>query len=329
MTQTLADLGEAELLRRLARFAPPGQLEDDTAQLQQPTADLLINTDVLVESIHFSDATTASTDVGWRAVAANLSDLAASGVDQILGITVGLVAPGHTPWNWVEGVYNGIDSILQDSGGVLLGGDCSQGPVRMLSITALGTLGTLRLHRSQAMPGDWIVVSGAHGLSRLGLALLLKDASLLGITLPGSLKEQAIQQHQRPLPRLDALKSLVRCKPEQLPWRAGGTDSSDGLFQAIDCLCRSSGCGAVLDKTKLPQAEGWPDGPLWQRWCLSGGEDFELVVTLPAAWAKAWMDVQPSCRQVGVVTDQPQAIIWSDDNAPVVAEGFVHYGGAS
>ncbi len=325
MTQTLADLGEAELLRRLARFAPPGQLDDDTAQLQQPSADLLINTDVLVESIHFSDATTASADVGWRAVAANLSDLAASGVDQILGITVGLVAPGHTPWSWVEGVYRGIDSLLEVSGGVLLGGDCSQGPVRMISITAIGTLGPLRLHRSQARPGDWIVVSGAHGLSRLGLALLLEDPSLLGVTLPSALKEQAIRQHQRPQPKLDALKLLVTCKPEELPWRAGGTDSSDGLLQAIDCLCRSSGCGAVLDKTKLPQACGWPDGPHWQRWCLSGGEDFELVVTLPPAWAKAWIDLQPSSRQVGVITDQAEAIVWSDDNAPVVSEGFAHY----
>ena len=325
MTQTLADLGEAELLRRLARFAPPGQFDDDTAQLQQPPGDLLVNTDMLVEAIHFSDATTAAVDVGWRAVAANLSDLAASGVDQILGITVGLVAPGHTPWNWVEGVYRGIDSLLQDSGGVLLGGDCSRGPIRMLSITALGTLGPLRLHRSQARPGDRIVVSGAHGLSRLGLALLLEDSALQGVTLPDALKELAIRQHQRPQPKLDALRSLVACKPKQVPWRAGGTDSSDGLLQAIDCLCRNSGCGAVLDKTKLPRAGGWPDGPLWQRWCLSGGEDFELVVTLPEPWAKAWIDAQPSCRQVGVISDQAKAIVWSDDDTLVVAEGFTHY----
>lgn len=325
MTQTLADLGEAELLRRLARFAPPGQLDDDTAQLQRPSADLLVNTDVLVETIHFSDATTAPSDVGWRAVAANLSDLAASGVDHVQGITVGLVAPGDTPWRWVEGVYSGIDSLLRESGGVLLGGDCSQGPIRMLSITALGTVGPLRLHRSQARPGDWIVVSGAHGLSRLGLALLLEDSLLKGVNLPAGLKNQAIQQHQRPCPRLEALKSLVNCKPVSLPWRAGGTDSSDGLLQAIDSLCRSSGCGAVLHKGMLPRAEGWPDGPLWQRWCLSGGEDFELVVTLPEPWAKAWIDAQPSCRKVGVISDQANAIVWSDDDTLVVAEGFTHY----
>ena len=77
----------------------------------------------------------------WRAVAANLSDLAASGAIGIDGITVALVAPGTTPWNWVEGVYEGIGEALQRFGGVLLGGDCSGGEQRLLSITALGRLG--------------------------------------------------------------------------------------------------------------------------------------------------------------------------------------------
>ena len=106
MTPTLAELGEAELLKRLARFAPPGQLDDDTACLGSDPRPLLVNSDVLVDGIHFSDATTDAHDVGWRAVAANLSDLAASGAVSIDGITVALVAPGTTPWSWVEGVYN-------------------------------------------------------------------------------------------------------------------------------------------------------------------------------------------------------------------------------
>ena len=101
---------------------------------------MLINTDVLVDGIHFSDATTTAMDVGWRAVAANLSDLAASGAVDIDGITVALVAPGHTRWDWVDGVYQGISAALGQYGGVLLGGDCSKGEQRLLSITALGRL---------------------------------------------------------------------------------------------------------------------------------------------------------------------------------------------
>ena len=66
MTVTLGDLGEAELLRRLARFAPPGQLSDDTAALNADSRPLLVNTDVVVDGVHFSDATTSAADVGWR-----------------------------------------------------------------------------------------------------------------------------------------------------------------------------------------------------------------------------------------------------------------------
>ena len=104
MSPTLADLSEAELLKRLARFAPPAQLSDDTAAVPSDRRPLLINTDVAVDGIHFSDATTTPTDVGWRAVAANLSDLAASGAVEIEGIPVALVAPGRTSWDWVDGV---------------------------------------------------------------------------------------------------------------------------------------------------------------------------------------------------------------------------------
>ena len=141
-SETLADLGEWELIRRLGAFAPPGQFADDAALVAEPcdAPALVVNTDVLVEGIHFSDATTAAADVGWRAAAANLSDLAAMGCLEVVGITVGLVAPASTPWSWVEGVYGGLREALDAYGGVLLGGDCSGGAQRLLAITAIGRL---------------------------------------------------------------------------------------------------------------------------------------------------------------------------------------------
>ena len=102
--ETLADLGEWELIRRLGAFAPRDQFSDDAALLSDPSdpaGALVVNTDVLVEGIHFSDATTGAGDVGWRAAAANLSDLAAMGATEVVGITVALVAPSGTAWNWV------------------------------------------------------------------------------------------------------------------------------------------------------------------------------------------------------------------------------------
>ena len=325
MSASLAELGEAELLRRLATFAPPGQLDDDTACLAPDPRSLIVNTDVLVDGVHFSDNTTSADDAGWRAVAANLSDLAASGVTSVDGITVGLVAPGHTSWDWVEGVYSGISSALNQFGGVLLGGDCSAGANRLLAITALGRLGPLRLLRSDAKPGDVVVTSGAHGLSRLGLALLQREVDPATAGLNQALQERAIQQHRRPVPRFDALHSLLQCKPSGLPWRAGGTDSSDGLIAAVQGLCRASGCGAVLQQSAIPRPNGWPQGEQWDHWCLSGGEDFELVLALPPAWARAWQSSMPGSHCLGRMTAEPDRIIWNDGSSLTLNSGYDHF----
>ena len=325
MSPSLAELGEAELLRRLARFAPPGQLDDDTACLAPDSRALIVNTDVLVDGIHFSDGTTGPDDAGWRAVAANLSDLAASGATSVEGITVGLVAPGDTPWHWVEGVYNGIHAALQQFGGDLLGGDCSSGSERVLAITALGRLGPLRLLRHGAEPGDLLMTSGPHGLSRLGLALLRDEVDPSSSDLSAELQRQAIERHRQPVPRFDALNELLRCKPADLPWRAGGTDSSDGLLAAVQGLCQASGCGAVLRRSQLPRPSGWPQGERWDDWCLAGGEDFELVLTLPQAWADAWQQLLPGSRCLGQMTADKDQILWDDATPMTVHGGFDHY----
>ena len=325
--QTLDQLGEQALIQRLARFAAPGQLDDDTAEINPEDKPLLVTTDVLVDGVHFSPTTTSAQDVGWRAVAANLSDLAASGAERIEGITVGLVAPGNTRWGWVEAVYEGISEALDRFGGSLLGGDCSRGDQTILAITAFATLGPLRLLRSQAKPGDWLIVSGPHGLSRLGLALLQAEQQQLTAQVPAELQQQAIVAHQRPRPRLDGMGALVNCKPQDIPWRAGGTDSSDGLLTALKGLCEASNCQALLRPTALPRAPGWPQGPLWDQWCLSGGEDFELVLSLPESWARAWLAKIPGSRQIGVMGPGEARVCWDNgQELKAVEAGFEHFG---
>ena len=325
MTINLATLGEAELLRRLGRFAPPGQLDDDTAALPGDSRITLVNTDVMVDGIHFSDATTKASDVGWRAVVANLSDLAASGAVSIEGITVALIAPGDTPWDWVDGVYQGMAEALEQYGGALLGGDCSAGAQRLISVTAFGRQGPLQLHRGHAKPGDLLVTSGFHGLSRLGLALLQGDTTLEKNALEGSLSSEAIARHQRPKPRLDAVDVLLNCKPDDLSWRAAGTDSSDGLLAAVQGLCASSCCGALLERDRLPRPRDWPEGPQWDQWCLCGGEDYELVLSLPPVWAERWLDMQPNSFRFGRITGAADNIRWSEDNTRIEHEGFDHF----
>lgn len=307
---TLAQLGEWDLIERLAAFAPAGQFSDDAAVIA-PGGPVVINTDVLVDGVHFSDATTDAAEAGWRTAAANLSDLAAMGCTEVIGLTVGLVAPGHTPWSWVEGAYGGLLACLQTHGGTLLGGDCSSGHQRLLAVTALGRLAldgageACTIRRSAGRPGDVLVSSGPHGLSRLGLALLQQElAPDLQARIPAELSQRARHCHTHPVPRLDVVGALHATRPRHRPWRMAGTDSSDGLAAAVAAIARESGCHARLDPGGLPVDPAMAWLPQAAQWCLSGGEDFELVLALEQSWAEALITHLPGCQRIGELTER-------------------------
>lgn len=312
MKETLADIGEKEILNRLQYFMPINQINDDTADLYLSTKQLIINTDILVENVHFNEQTFKPKDIGWKAISVNLSDLASSGTNTILGVTVGLIAPPTTPWKWVEGVYQGMNEALEKFGGKILGGDCSKGNDKIISITAFGERGPLRLHRANAIPGDYLITSGSHGLSRLGLALLNSENFPGKELISTSLSEKAIRTHRRPMPPLKALEAIIKHKPEKTAWRAAGTDSSDGLINAIENLCFSSECQAILFKEKIPKDNEWPKGNQWEQWCLNGGEDFELIASLPESWAKNLLSREPSIKLIGKIKQGAPRIIWDN-----------------
>jgi len=333
---SLADLGEWQLIERLAAFAPPGQFSDDAALLAANGA-LVVNTDVLVEGVHFSDATTSGIDVGWRAAAANLSDLAAMGCTAARGITVGLVAPGTTSWSWVEALYTGLRACIESHGGVVLGGDCSSGRERILAITALGNLpGSSSgepwpIRRQDGRPGDLLVSSGAHGLSALGLALLQAGGEVDGQQLPHALVSRALARHRRPSPRFDAVELLQQSRPASKRWRVGGTDSSDGLAAAAASIARTSGCRALLDPSQLPLDPEMADLKQAQQWCLGGGEDFELVLALDPGWAEALVTLLPGSGVIGRLEkgsggEAPLGWLGGEQPFPPALEGFQHFG---
>ncbi|MGL5834665.1 MAG: thiamine-phosphate kinase [Waterburya sp.] len=278
------DLGEHGLLERLQRFCPADVVGDDGAILAiAPHQSLVVTTDVLVDQVHFSDRTTSPFDVGWRAVAANLSDLAAMGAKP-LGITVGLSIPGDTPVSWIESVYQGMSTCLKIYHTPLVGGDICRSTVVSLAITALGEVLPQRaICRHQAKPGDVIVVTGLHGLSRGGLELLLNHDQ--ANTLTSRESDRLIAAHQRPQPRLDVLEYLKEM-PESM--MIAGMDSSDGLGDAIQQLCQRSGVGAVIDGCSIQVFSGLTKlsgyRTAWS-WVFQGGEDFELVLCLPESAA--------------------------------------------
>ena len=243
----ISELGERELLKRLQQFGPPGIIGDDGAVLAvPPSQSLVVTTDTLVNGVHFSPQTTSAEDVGWRAVAANLSDLAAMGASP-LGITVALALPPETELAWLDGLYQGIAACLNPFATPLVGGDLCRASEISLSITAFGCV-TSGIYRRQARVGDAIVVSGVHGASRAGLELLLNDQQWHD--LDPQIRENFISAHQRPRPRLDLLEPLQRLKIE----RIAGMDSSDGLGDAVIQLAHESGVKAKLWGESPPQS---------------------------------------------------------------------------
>jgi thiamine-monophosphate kinase len=339
----ISDLGERGLLKLIAPYCLPNTIGDDGAIVHPPAGcELIVTTDVLVNGVHFSDRTTTAFDVGWRSVAANLSDLAAMGATP-LGITVGLSLPPTLPVAWLEQLYAGMEACLTRYGTGIIGGDLTRSSVATVAITALGSASEDRIiARSTAKVGDAIVVTGYHGDADAGLQLLLNPE--LGIVGGASLKENRadLQQerdrliiaHQRPQPRLDVLPILeeLRSSTSQI-FSIAGMDSSDGLADAIVQICEQSRVGVTIDRSRIPispsLAKIFPDTALSS--ALYGGEDFELVLCLPAPVALALVEqLGGGAALIGQIVQAPDIILNDDLTAlpPMYLNrqsGFQHF----
>jgi len=198
------DIGEQGLLRILQKFCPAEIVGDDCAVMAtNPHQSLAITTDMLVDGVHFSDRTTGPYYAGWRAAAANLSDLAAMGA-MPLAVTVALAVAPDTALEWVEEFYRGMTACLQEYHTPIVGGDVVRSPVVTVAITAFGQVEFDRTIRRSNARSNWaIVATGVHGASRAGLELLLNPE--FGQNLTEVDRASLILAHQRPKPRLDVL----------------------------------------------------------------------------------------------------------------------------
>jgi thiamine-monophosphate kinase len=337
----ISDLGEHGLLKLIAPYCLPNSIGDDGAILcVPPDCELVVTTDVLVDGVHFSDRTTTAFDVGWRAVTANLSDLAAMGANP-LGITVGLSLPPTLPVVWLEQLYRGMQACLTRYGTGIIGGDLTRSSVATVAITALGAVRADRIiARSTARIGDAIVATGYHGDSHAGLKLLLDPE--LGRDPRNSIdaadlqahREILISAHQRPQPRLDVLPILERLRSSASQiFPVSGMDSSDGLADAIVQICQASGVGAILSRTTIPispsLSQMFPDTALAS--ALYGGEDFELILCLPEPVARELVDrLSGSAAIIGKIVQPPDIILIDDlsGDPPIQLNrqsGFQHF----
>jgi thiamine-monophosphate kinase len=244
--------------------------------LPTPGHRLVVTTDVLVEGLDFTAELSEPEDWGWKAVAANLSDLAAMAAEA-RWLVLALTVPEQTPVPTLERVYAGVGEACRAFGVSLVGGDVSAGPALSLAVTALGEAERPVL-RSGARPGDRLAVSGPLGAAAAGLALL-KAGGPAATELLGRFPGLAAA-HRRPQPALAMGVALAR---------AGATamiDVSDGLAGDALHLAESSGVGVEVHDATVPLAPGVTEtaallglDPL--ALALGGGEDFVLAAALP------------------------------------------------
>lgn len=256
---------------RSSRLDVETGIGDDCALLTVPEKQTLaISTDTLVSGIHFLPDIDPA-DLAYKALAVNLSDLAAMGADPAW-LTLALTLP-EVNERWLESFSDSLFKQLNYYNMQLIGGDTTRGPLSMtLGIHGFVPQGKA-MKRSGARPGDWIYVTGTPGDSAAGLAILQNRLSV-------SNEEQAqylISRHLRPTPHIlagQALRNLA----------SSAIDLSDGLISDLGHILKASRCGARLDLDAMPYSSALqqavdPEQAL--RWALSGGEDYELCFTVP------------------------------------------------
>ena len=297
---TVEDIGEFELIRRLSvdlggrTGGVVVGVGDDTAVLRVAPGNVLLATcDAQIEDVHFIRRLTTPANIGWKAVSVNVSDIAAmSGRPRYALISLGL--PADTTVSFVEGVYDGIRAAADAYQIDIVGGNVAGSRGRMfIDVTVLGEAPADRVkYRTGARVGDRILVTGFPGESAAGLALLQAPS----LTVPAVVAERLRLAHLRPTARVaEALAAVATGHVHAM------IDLSDGIAPDLGHICEESRCGAVIDAAQLPisaalrqAAAALERDPV--DFALRGGEDYELLMTVPP---DAAADVARAVEQAG------------------------------
>lgn len=284
---TIGELGEFGLIAAIAELLPPDRglllgVGDDAAVVSAPDRRVVATTDLLIEGRHFRRDWSGPADVGVKAAAQNLADIAAMGASPT-ALLVGLAAPGDLAVGWALDLMRGLAAECERAGAAIAGGDVTSADSVMLGITALGDLGGRRpVTRGGARPGDVLAVAGRLGWSAAGLALL---AAGLGDTpeLPPELRG-LVGAHRRPQPPYPAGPQAALLGATSM------IDISDGLVQDAGHVAQASGVCINIQTGALPATEPLRAaaarlGANWLVWALTGGEDHALAATFPAGTA--------------------------------------------
>jgi len=293
--RTVGSLGEFRLIDLIAARLPQGEQVligpgDDAAVLRAGDGRVVATTDVLAEGKHFRRAWSSAYDVGRKAAAQSLADVAAMGA-RPTALLIGLVLPAELPADWPLELADGLRDECARVGASVVGGDLVRDERITIAVAAFGDLGGHDpVTRHGARPGDAVAVAGRLGWSAAGLALLER-----GTAHRTPAADAVIGAHCRPRPPYD----LALCAAD-----AGATaliDVSDGLLQDLGHIATASGVAIDLESTAL-----LPDPELLEvaasvgaepmSWVLTGGEDHAFAACLPGP------DIPVGWRRVGRVT---------------------------
>jgi thiamine-monophosphate kinase len=332
---TVSELGERALLARIqARLSTAGRQRvslvigiGDDAAVVAPTRNALtvLTTDAHVEGVHFDRTYSSPADIGARALAVNLSDLAAMGATPTWAL-LSLMLPDRLRVDEVEEMVGGMADLGGQFGCEVIGGNLTRSPGPLIvDVTVLGEVLPRRvLTRSGGRPGDELWVSGTIGAAAAGLEMLRGTP---GATGPG----ECITRYLRPEPRVRLGRAVAQARAAR-----AAMDLSDGLADAAHQLAAASGCGVEIDAGALPidaAARAW-----WEAagqdaivQALSGGDDYELLFAVPRTWggrlrhARTRVAVPPLTR-IGVLTKDPGARVLLRSGArESLPGGFEHF----
>lgn len=282
------ELGFIERLRETYAGLPDASLVvsigDDAALLNPIVEKIVVTTDMLLEGIHFRREWSDPYSIGWKAAAANLSDIAAMGAEPTMAF-VSLALSEEEPVENLDRLYDGFSDCLNRYGARLAGGDTNASPSGLiLAVTQMGKVAAEEaLLRSGARIGDVLIVTGTLGNSAAGLAVLEQH----GYPKGDKLAPMAVAAHRRPQPRIFAGRAAAATRKVR-----AAMDISDGLVGDLRKLCAASGVGARIDSAKLPisddlrsAAELLDKEPI--DFALDGGEDYELLLSVGPADAES------------------------------------------
>ena len=284
----VSDLGEFRLIDLLAKIADGAQdkeveawqrlilgIGDDAAAWHGDDSIQLATVDSLRQGVHFTLETTSWTDLGWKALAVNLSDIAAMGGLPRYAL-VALALPGSTEVEDVTALYKGMIKLAKEFGVAIVGGDTDSASLVDITITILGTTKSRETHlltRSAAKPAEKVAVTGYLGAAAAGLEMLTKHLQF-DAKATASLKKAFFQ----PYPRVAEGQILVEHGVR------AAIDISDGLISDLNHICQASQVSARIEIDRVPihPAVRANFGDKAMELALSGGEDYELLFTASA-----------------------------------------------